>query len=76
MISNVLTIDFNDPSEGIPAFLCIAAMPLFYSIAEGIAVGVVSYTLLNLITGKAKEKKIGWLMYVLTVLFIMKYVFL
>ena len=76
MISNVLTINFEDPSEGIPAFLCIAAMPLFYSIAEGIAVGVVSYTLLNLITGKAKEKKIGWLMYVLTVLFIMKYVFL
>jgi len=76
MISNVCRIDFADASEGIPAFLAIAAMPLAYSISEGIAIGVISYTLLNLITGKAKDKKINWLMYVLTVLFILKYIFL
>lgn len=76
MISNVMKIDFNDASEGLPAFLTIAAMPLAYSISEGIAVGVISYTLLNLLTGQAKEKKIHWLMYVLTILFILKYVFL
>ncbi|MBQ7839757.1 MAG: NCS2 family permease [Lachnospiraceae bacterium] len=76
MIGNVVKINFEDPSEGIPAFLTIAAMPLAYSISEGIAIGVISYTLLNLITGKAKEKNINWLMYVLTVLFILKYVFL
>lgn len=76
MISNVVKIDFDDPSEGLPAFLAIAAMPLAYSISEGIAIGVISYTLLNLITGKARSKKISWLMYVLTVLFILKYVFL
>lgn len=76
MIGNVVKINFEDPSEGIPAFLTIAVMPLAYSISEGIAIGVISYTLLNLITGKAKEKKINWLMYVLSVLFILKYVFL
>lgn len=76
MIANVVKIDFNDASEAIPAFLTIAFMPLCYSISEGIAVGVISYTLLNLLTGKAKEKKISWLMYVLSVLFILKYVFL
>lgn len=76
MIANVVKINFEDPAEGIPAFLTIAAMPLAYSISEGIAIGVISYTLLNLITGKAKEKKINWLMYVLTVLFVLKYIFL
>ena len=74
MIANVVKINFEDPSEGIPAFLAIAAMPLAYSISEGIAIGVISYTLLNLITGRSK--KINWLMYVLTVLFILKYIFL
>ena len=76
MISNVIKIDFDDPSEGLPAFLTIAAMPLAYSISEGIAIGVISYTLLNLLTGNARKKKISWLMYVLTVLFILKYIFL
>lgn len=76
MIGNVVKINFEDPSEGIPAFLTIAAMPLAYSISEGIAIGVISYTLLNVITGKTKEKNLNWLMYVLTVLFILKYVFL
>ncbi len=74
MIANVVKINFEDPSEGIPAFLAIAAMPLAYSISEGIAIGVISYTLLNLVTGRSK--KINWLMYVLTVLFILKYIFL
>lgn len=76
MISSVLKIDFEDMTEAIPAYLCILAMPLAYSISEGIALGVISYTLINLIAGKAKEKKITVLMYVLTVLFILKYIFL
>lgn len=76
MISSVLKINFSDYSEGIPAFLTIAAMPLMYSISEGIAIGFISYVLINVITGKAKEKKINPLMYVLTVLFICKYIFL
>ena len=76
MMGSAIKIDFNDPSEGIPAFLTILAMPTAYSISEGIAIGIISWTIINVITGKAKEKKISPLMYVLTVLFILKYVFL
>jgi AGZA family xanthine/uracil permease-like MFS transporter len=76
MMGSVAKIDFDDMSDAIPAFLCIIAMPLAYSISEGISVGVISWTIINLVTGKAKEKKISVLMYILTVLFILKYVFL
>lgn len=76
MMGAVVKINFDDMAEAIPAFLCIIAMPLAYSISEGIAIGVISWTLLNLLTGKARDKKISILMYVLTVLFILKYIFL
>ena len=76
MMGSAIKIDFSDPSEGIPAFLTILAMPTAYSISEGIAIGVISWTIINVATGKAKEKKISPLMYVLTVLFILKYVLL
>lgn len=76
MMGSVVRINFEDMGDAIPAFLCIIAMPLAYSISEGIAIGVISWTIINLITGKAKEKKISALMYVLTVLFILKYIFL
>lgn len=75
MIASVAKIDWNNALEAIPAFLCIIAMPLMYSISEGIAIGVISWTILHLCTGKAKGK-VSILMYVLTVLFILKYVFL
>ena len=74
MMGSVVKINFEDMSEAIPAFLTILFMPLAYSISEGIAVGVISYTLINLICGKFK--KLTPLMYVLTVLFICKYIFL
>ncbi len=74
MLSAIVKIDFNDLTEAVPAYLCLIAMPLMYSIAEGIAIGVISYVLINLICGKAK--KITPLMYVLAVLFICKYIFL
>lgn len=76
MMGSVLNIDFADMSEAIPAFVCIIAMPFTYSISEGIFFGVISYVLVNLITGKVKEKKISALMYVLAVIFILKYIFL
>lgn len=76
MMGAVVKINFDDMSEAIPAFLCIVAMPLAYSISEGIAIGVISWTVINLITGKAKEKKISVVMYILTVLFVLKYIFL
>ncbi len=76
MLTNVVNINFNDISEALPCYICIAAMPFFYSISEGISMGVISYVGLNLLTGKTKEKKISVLMYVLAVLFILKYIFL
>lgn len=76
MMGAVVKIDFEDLADAVPAFLCIIAMPLAYSISEGITIGVISWTIINLVTGKAKEKKISILMYVLTLLFILKYIFL
>ena len=76
MLTKVVHIDFNDIAEAIPGYICILAMPFFYSISEGISMGVISYVALNLITGKVKDKKISGLMYVLAVLFILKYIFL
>ncbi len=75
MLTNVVNIDFNDVAEVIPCYICIIAMPFFYSISEGIAMGVISYVVLNLVTGKAKGR-ISILMYVLAVLFVLKYIFL
>ena len=74
MISAVVEIDFNDFTESIPAYLCLICMPLMYSISEGIAVGVISYVVINLVCGK--YKKITPLMYILAVLFVLKYIFL
>ena len=76
MMGSVVKIDFNDMTDAVPAFLCIIAMPLAYSISEGIAIGVISWTVISLISGKAREKKVSVLMYILTVLFILKYIFL
>ena len=74
MMSSVLKINFDDVTEALPAFICILAMPLMSSISEGIAFGVISYVVLNLLAGKAKAKKINVLMYILAILFIAKYI--
>ena len=76
MFSTITDIKFDEKSfaSAIPAYLCIIAMPLFYSISEGIALGVISYVVINLACGK--RKAINPLMYVLAVLFVLKYIFL
>ena len=76
MVSTVTQISFdeNKMEESIPAYLTILAMPLFYSISEGISMGIISYVALHLLSGKGK--KVTPLMYVLAVLFVLKYVFL
>ena len=76
MVGTVTEIRFDEDNitEAIPAYLAIIAMPLFYSISEGISMGIISYVLLNVAAGKAK--KITPLMYVLAVLFVPKYIFL
>lgn len=74
MLTSITKIDFDDFTEAIPAFICIIAMPFMYSISEGIAMGIITYVVLNLATGKFKEKKINVLMYILAIVFILKYV--
>ena len=74
MITSITKIDFADYTEAIPAYICIIAMPFMYSISEGIAMGIISYVVINLLSRKAKDKKISLLMYVLAFLFVLKYV--
>ena len=74
MFTNVVHIDFSDMTEAIPCYICIVAMPLFYSISEGISMGIISYVLINACTGRSK--KVTPLMYVLSILFILKYALL
>lgn len=74
MASSILDIDFNDFTEGFPAFMTFIMMPFTYSIANGIAAGIISYTLLKVAVGKWKQ--VHWMMYVLFVLVVVRYVFL
>ena len=76
MFTNITKINMEDRpmSETVPAYLCLLMMTLSYSIAEGISFGMISYVLLNVVCGKGKEIKP--LLYVLSVLFICKYIFL
>lgn len=75
MMGSVVKINFDDYSEAIPAYLAIIGMPFAYSISEGIAIGVISYVIINAVTGKENRRKITPLMYVLAVLFVLKYIF-
>lgn len=74
MITAVKDIHFDNAIEAIPAYLTLLTMPILYSISDGIAVGFISYVVLHLLAGKAIEIKP--LMYVLAVLFVLKYIFL
>lgn len=74
MTSSVRDIEWNDFSESIPAFLTMLLMPLTYSISEGIMLGMLSYVLINLCTGKFK--KISLTLWVLAVLFVLRYIFM
>ena len=74
MFTSVAHMNFDEEAEAIPCYICILAMPFFYSISEGISMGVITYTALALIHGKAK--KMSWLMYLLSLVFIAKYLFL
>lgn len=75
MLTSIMNIDFTDFSEAIPAFLAIIAMPFTYSISEGIALGVISYVLIHLTAGNYRFKNIGGIIYILAVLFVLKYIF-
>lgn len=74
MIEPVVRIPFDDVTEAIPAFVCIIMMPLTYSISNGIMLGMISYVLINLVCGNFK--KVTLTMYILAILFILKYIFI
>ena len=74
MMKGVLKVDWSDMETAIPCFLTIAMMPFAYSIADGIGFGIISYTLIKLARGKAKEVPV--LMYILSALFILSYILL
>jgi len=74
MLHSVTKIDWKDYSESIPAFLVIITMPLTFSIATGVAIGFISYAALKLFTGRGKD--VSWLVYLLAVLFILRFVYL
>ena len=74
MMESVTKIDFTDFSEALPAFICIITMPLTYSISNGILIGMITYVLMNMICGNFK--KITPVMYILTILFILKFIFI
>ena len=71
MLSSCADVDWRDAGEAVPAFLAVAAMPFTYSISDGIMFGVISYTVINAFAGNFK--RIHWIMYVLTAVFIAKY---
>lgn len=74
MASSLNEINFSDFSEAFPAFITAVAMPLTYSISYGLALGFIAYSVLKLLTGKGKE--VHWVMYILTILFILYFAFI
>ncbi|WP_195468485.1 NCS2 family permease [Clostridium sp. D43t1_170807_H7] len=80
MLGAVKEINFDNITEGVPAFLTIAAMPLTYSIGDGLTLGILSYVIINLLYNLFSKKddkvKISWVMYVLAVVFILKVILL
>ena len=72
MAEQIKNVDFDDFSESIPAFVCMLMMPLTYSISNGILIGMITYVLMNMICGKFK--KLSPAMYILAILFILKYI--
>ena len=72
MVEQIKNVDFDDFSESIPAFVCMLMMPLTYSISNGILIGMITYVLMNMICGKFK--KLSPAMYILAILFILKYI--
>ena len=75
MVSSLLNVDFNDMTEAIPAFIAAVAMPFMYSISEGIAMGVISYVVINLLSGAHRMKQISSVIYILAIIFVLKYIY-
>ena len=73
MLHSVTRIDWKDYSESVPAFLTMIGIPLSYSIADGLALGFISYPIIKLFSGKGRD--IGWLTYVLALVLVAYFLF-
>jgi len=73
MLRNVTKIDWQDYTESIPAFLTLIGIPLFYSIADGLALGFITYPIIKLLSGHGRE--VGWLTYLLAVILVLYFIF-
>ena len=73
MLRNVAKIDWADATESIPAFFTLIGIPLSYSIADGVALGFISYPLIKLFSGRGRE--VGWLTYILAATLLVYFIF-
>ena len=73
MMSSVKSIDWDDITEAVPAFICIVGMPFCYSISDGIFLSMIAHVIIKLCSGKLKD--ISIIECILAVLFILKYLF-
>jgi AGZA family xanthine/uracil permease-like MFS transporter len=74
MMRNVLKIEWDNYAEALPTFLIIIGIPMFNSIADGLALGFVAYPLVKLLAGQGRE--VRWLMYVMAVVLVLYFVFI
>lgn len=74
MFTSILRVNFDDLTEAIPAYVALIAMPLFYSIAEGISLGVIFFVLMKVFSGKRKD--VSPLMVILFLVFVARYIFM
>ncbi|HZS47442.1 MAG TPA: NCS2 family permease [Blastocatellia bacterium] len=74
MMKSILDIDWKDTAQSIPAFLTIIAIPLTFNIANGLALGFVSYPVIMALSGRWRE--VSWAMYILALIFVLRYVYL
>jgi AGZA family xanthine/uracil permease-like MFS transporter len=74
MMTTIREIDWDDVSVGVASFLTLLAIPLTYSIANGLAIGVIAYDALKILQGEGREA--GWLVHALAVLFVLRFAYL
>ena len=75
MVSSLTKVDFTNITEAFPAYISTVTMVFMYSISEGIAMGFISYVVINVLSGEFRKKSISPFMYVLAFIFVLKYIF-
>ena len=74
MLRELVDIDWDDSTESVPAVVTVLMMPFTYSIANGLAFGFISYAVLKLLTGRARQ--VPWIIWLIAALFLFKFIYL